>query len=80
MLFRVHSSGTVSEVTLTPTIDLDFGTLECVGVNAIGFQRTPCYFELIPIGKSGTLGSEAAVVANQERSETFVKYLKQCCK
>ncbi|XP_043227543.1 nephrin-like [Amphibalanus amphitrite] len=46
---RVRSSGTISEVTLKPTNDLDFGTLECISVNEIGDQRTPCYFDLIPI-------------------------------
>ncbi|XP_043227548.1 hemicentin-2-like isoform X2 [Amphibalanus amphitrite] len=46
---RIHTSGTVSELTMTPSGDEDFGTLICTSYNDIGQQLEPCLFDIIPI-------------------------------
>ena len=48
---RIHTSGTVSELTMTPSSEEDFGTVLCTSYNEIGRQVEPCLFDLIPIGK-----------------------------
>lgn len=48
---RLYSSeGSVSRLNYTPASDLDYGTLACWGVNAVGHQRSPCLYQLVAAG------------------------------
>lgn len=40
----------ISRLNYTPTSDLDYGTLSCWGRNAIGFQKSPCVFQVVAAG------------------------------
>lgn len=44
------ADGASSTVTYTPKTEYDYGTLYCWGGNAIGTQREPCIFTVIPAG------------------------------
>ena len=44
-------NGSTSDLYYTPKSERDYGTLTCVGRNAIGRQAEPCVFQLVPAGK-----------------------------
>ncbi|KAF4521869.1 hypothetical protein B566_EDAN003745 [Ephemera danica] len=45
---RVHSAGLTSTLDYTPVSDVDFGTLACWASNAVGRQKQPCLFHVVP--------------------------------
>lgn len=44
------NNGTTSEFVYTPMSERDYGALTCWGRNAIGKQKTPCVYQVIPAG------------------------------
>jgi len=48
----IHTNGSRSVLTFTPTRTLEYGTLMCWSSNAVGPQREPCVFHIIAAGKS----------------------------
>ncbi|XP_042205382.1 nephrin-like [Homarus americanus] len=48
---RFTSTKSHSVITYTPMTSLDYGTLLCWATNAIGSQRDPCVFHIVPAGK-----------------------------
>ncbi|KAL0270121.1 UNVERIFIED_CONTAM: hypothetical protein PYX00_007628 [Menopon gallinae] len=49
------ANGSASELTYTPNIERDYGTLACWGKNAIGRQAEPCVFQIVPAARPGAL-------------------------
>ncbi|CAG5106044.1 Similar to Cadm1: Cell adhesion molecule 1 (Rattus norvegicus) [Cotesia congregata] len=45
------NNGTASEFLYTPMSERDYGALTCWGRNAIGKQKTPCVYQVIPAVK-----------------------------
>lgn len=41
----------ISVLTYTPKVAADYGTIQCWGKNALGSQRLPCTYHLVPAGK-----------------------------
>lgn len=41
----------ISVLTYTPKAAADYGTIQCWGKNALGSQRVPCTYHLVPAGK-----------------------------
>ena len=48
---RFTTSGLVSTLNFAPTTNQDYGTLFCLGENAVGHQEEPCAFKIVPTGK-----------------------------
>lgn len=48
---RFTSEPTYSIITYTPVTELDYGTLLCWAENAIGSQKQPCLFHIVPAGE-----------------------------
>ncbi|XP_050693474.1 nephrin-like [Eriocheir sinensis] len=48
---RFTSEPSYSIITYTPVTELDYGTLLCWAENAIGSQKQPCLFHIVPAGK-----------------------------
>ncbi|XP_069941760.1 nephrin-like [Cherax quadricarinatus] len=48
---HITVSGWESTVNYTPNTELDYGTLLCWGVNAVGRQLQPCVFHVFPAGR-----------------------------
>ncbi|XP_045604906.2 nephrin [Procambarus clarkii] len=48
---RYTSTKSHSVITYMPMTSLDYGTLLCWATNAIGVQRKPCVFYIVPAGK-----------------------------
>ncbi|CAH0551270.1 unnamed protein product [Brassicogethes aeneus] len=47
-----YTSGTGNSVlTYMPRVAADYGTLQCWGKNALGTQRVPCTYHIVPAGK-----------------------------
>ncbi|XP_074032136.1 nephrin isoform X2 [Leptinotarsa decemlineata] len=44
-------AGGSSVLTYVPRVAADYGTLQCWGRNAIGFQMIPCTYHIVPAGK-----------------------------
>ncbi|XP_065167575.1 nephrin-like isoform X3 [Atheta coriaria] len=40
-----------SQLTYTPKVAADYGTLQCWGRNELGSQRMPCTYHIVPAGK-----------------------------
>ncbi|XP_046395125.1 nephrin-like [Ischnura elegans] len=54
---HASSNGTVSVLAYTPRTDHDYGTLSCLGANAIGRQAAPCLFQVVPAGRPAPLSN-----------------------
>ena len=48
---RFTTNGLVSTLNFAPTTNQDYGTLFCLGENAVGHQDEPCAFKIVPTGK-----------------------------
>uniref|UniRef100_W8BB58 Neural cell adhesion molecule 2 n=1 Tax=Ceratitis capitata TaxID=7213 RepID=W8BB58_CERCA len=48
---NIVKTGLTSTVEYTPMTELDYGTLLCTAVNAVGYQKTPCIFHIIAAGR-----------------------------
>lgn len=48
---RFTTNGLVSTLNFAPTTNQDYGTLYCLGENAVGHQAEPCTFKIVPTGK-----------------------------
>ncbi len=48
---RFDADGLESTLDFTPGSAQDYGTLYCSGENAIGRQREPCKFQIVPTGE-----------------------------
>ncbi len=48
---RYTTNGLVSTLNFAPTNNQDYGTLFCMGENAVGHQSEPCAFKIVPTGK-----------------------------
>ena len=48
---RFSTNGLVSTLNFAPTTNQDYGTLFCLGENAVGHQDEPCAFKIVPTGK-----------------------------
>ncbi|GAB0092793.1 uncharacterized protein DMENIID0001_078290 [Sergentomyia squamirostris] len=69
---RLQTSETgYSRLNYTPTSDLDYGTISCWGMNAIGVQRTPCVFQIIAAGRPFPL--QNCTVSNQSSDSLHVE-------
>ncbi|XP_071454100.1 nephrin-like [Hetaerina americana] len=68
---RHTSSGNTSTLAYTPRTDHDFGTLSCVGANAIGRQVAPCLFHVVPAGPPSPLSN--CTVGNRSADWTEVE-------
>lgn len=49
-LNQYSSNGTKSVATVSPRVPQDYGVLKCWASNAIGNQKDPCTFRIIPAG------------------------------
>lgn len=58
---RYVTEGLVSTLNFTPTNNQDYGTLYCLGENAVGHQDEPCAFQIVPTGRPAPL-SECRVL------------------
>jgi hypothetical protein len=47
-------SGLKSQLEFLPKTSKDYGTLFCLGENAIGRQEEPCVFQIVPTGNIST--------------------------
>ena len=47
---RFSTNGLVSTLNFAPTTNQDYGTLYCLGENAVGHQDEPCAFKIVPTG------------------------------
>ena len=47
----IHTNGSKSILTFTPTRTLEYGTLMCWSRNPVGEQSQPCVFHIIAAGK-----------------------------
>ncbi|XP_046395377.1 hemicentin-2-like [Ischnura elegans] len=73
---HASSNGTVSVLAYTPRTDHDYGTLSCLGANAIGRQAAPCLFQVVPAGRPSpltncTVGNRSADWAEVECAAGF---------
>ena len=48
---RFTTNNLVSTLNFAPTTNQDYGTLFCLGENAVGHQDEPCAFKIVPTGK-----------------------------
>lgn len=48
--FAKTSNGTLSVLRYTPVSELDYGSLSCWAVNAVGHQINPCVFQVVAAG------------------------------
>ncbi|KAF5272524.1 hypothetical protein FQA39_LY07848 [Lamprigera yunnana] len=49
--FTKTSNGTTSVLRYTPVSELDYGSLSCWAINAVGHQLQPCVFQVVAAGK-----------------------------
>lgn len=52
---RFTSELTTSRLNYTPVSDMEYGTLSCWGDNEVGYQRTPCVFQIVAAGNFSEL-------------------------
>lgn len=46
----VSTGGTSSELRYRAASERDYGTLHCRATNAVGTQKKPCAFQIVPAG------------------------------
>ena len=79
---RFTTSGLVSTLNFAPTTNQDYGTLFCLGENAVGHQMEPCAFKIVPTGKKQSFEVRALCcyisLGNQTdfRFTTAVEFIK----
>ena len=73
---RFTTSGLVSTLNFAPTTNQDYGTLFCLGENAVGHQEEPCAFKIVPTGKKSFWGDPLLLYfPKAKRKSSFL-----CCK
>ncbi|XP_026481243.1 hemicentin-1-like [Ctenocephalides felis] len=77
-----NEHGPVSVLRYTPESDLDYGAVNCWAENAVGRQRTPCVFHLVPAGpplppSNCTMSNRSADLVLIECAEGFNGGLSQ---
>ena len=75
---RFTTSGLVSTLNFAPTTNQDYGTLFCLGENAVGHQEEPCAFKIVPTGKQPSFLRRSFVVVIFPKGKEKVFFL--CCK
>ncbi|KAK0081702.1 hypothetical protein PV325_011682 [Microctonus aethiopoides] len=65
------NNGTTSEFVYTPMSERDYGALTCWGRNAIGKQKTPCVYQVIPAVKPSPLNNCTIKASVNQSIETL---------
>ena len=58
---RFTTNGLVSTLNFAPTTNQDYGTLFCLGENAVGHQIEPCAFKIVPTGELASTLSQKMI-------------------
>ncbi|XP_025832974.1 hemicentin-1 [Agrilus planipennis] len=72
-MFVDTSNGTISMLSYTPISDLDYGTLSCWAINAVGYQNEPCLFQVVSAGKPFSVRN--CTLINQTATDAAVSCL-----
>lgn len=48
---RFSNEMSTSHLNYTPMSDMEYGTLSCWGENEVGYQKSPCVFQIVAAGR-----------------------------